>query len=569
MDYKLQYLVDELLILVLEDQASDEQIRALNQYIRTDSEVLEYCADFFALAANLRITDRISQVFIDRECQENIRYADILNQMANVEKTAPAIRIQKTDNSEKELLQKVERGRLTFQIRKSSLISVMAAAAVLLLIILFDRFVPVKTGVEVATLSESINAKWAENTPLMNRGFRLTTSHTPILLKEGLIQLSFDNQTDVVIESPAEFQILTEDQIRLSYGALYARVPKEAIGFAVVAQIAKVIDLGTEFGLKINPNGDTELHVLKGKTLFLAGKKGNKTSSEIHEGYAKRISGQTLAISDIPCNEKLFARGISTQNQVVWRGQNTLNLTDIIAGGDGLNKAAKQTKIDLLTGQYTADLVIPFGFVNPGFKTTNNPFIDGVFIPHGGVNQIISSTGLCFKECPETSSYAFYNISTLETAFEPAAAGNKPLSLSSCPLSLYRNDSSDEGLIFLHANAGITLDLSAIRNHFSGFQLSAFSTHYGFPVLMPDVMTVTYPDKDLIAEGCATVDFYVLVDGVVRQQMRNINLNTRPAAIHVPLSNQDRFLSLVVTDNNRNTLYDWFVLENAKIHIKQ
>ena len=101
-------------------------------------------------------------------------------------------------------------------------------AAAMVFLVLFARFAPPKSGIAVATLHDSINARWADTNPLMRSGTRLKTGSGLLLLHEGLATLVFDNDTRIVMEGPAEFKILTNDQIKLNYGRLYAVVPPEA-----------------------------------------------------------------------------------------------------------------------------------------------------------------------------------------------------------------------------------------------------------------------------------------------------------------------------------------------------
>jgi hypothetical protein len=146
----------------------------------------------------------------------------------------------------------------------------------MLFFVVYARFAPVKRGLEVATLLDSINAKWAEADSSMKSGSRLVTGSTNSLLRGGCAKLLFDNNAIVTIEGPAEFEIIAEDRIKLLYGRIYSIVPQEALGFSVVTPNAMIVDLGTEFGVQVDFLGTTELHVNHGMTRLVAGKKRKK-----------------------------------------------------------------------------------------------------------------------------------------------------------------------------------------------------------------------------------------------------------------------------------------------------
>ena len=48
-------------------------------------------------------------------------------------------------------------------------------------------------------------------------------------------------------------------------GKVTANVPPRAIGFRIDTPDMEVIDLGTEFALRVDPAGESRLHVLEGE----------------------------------------------------------------------------------------------------------------------------------------------------------------------------------------------------------------------------------------------------------------------------------------------------------------
>ena len=81
----------------------------------------------------------------------------------------------------------------------------------------------------------------------------------------GLVQLEFYCGATVVVEGPAEIEILDESRVVCRLGRLRAHVPELARGFAVLAPSFELVDLGTEFGLNVSGDGAAEVHVFDGK----------------------------------------------------------------------------------------------------------------------------------------------------------------------------------------------------------------------------------------------------------------------------------------------------------------
>ena len=81
----------------------------------------------------------------------------------------------------------------------------------------------------------------------------------------GLLQLEFYGGATVVVEGPAEIEILDESRVICRSGRLRAHVPDQARGFTVLAPSFELVDLGTEFGLNVADHGAAEVHVFDGK----------------------------------------------------------------------------------------------------------------------------------------------------------------------------------------------------------------------------------------------------------------------------------------------------------------
>ena len=114
----------------------------------------------------------------------------------------------------------------------------------------------------VATLRRGINAVWSgsDEVPEMSR---LHVGQI-LSLESGQVEMIFDSGVEVVLKGPAHFEIRSAVSAYSSRGTISARVGPEGKGFTIDTPSARVIDLGTEFGVDVAADGDTEVAVFKG-----------------------------------------------------------------------------------------------------------------------------------------------------------------------------------------------------------------------------------------------------------------------------------------------------------------
>jgi hypothetical protein len=555
-----------LLICELVDGAiTPDRMARLNQILANNPEAVNHYIDFLDIQVLIQsnMSNMQSDVSAPVYSDESRKLSELWRQLAEEEKTAPEIEIPK-EQPRQTLIQKVVYPpRQKRKATKLSIAFLTMNAAAILFFFLFLKFAPHWGGVKVATVTDSLNARWANANGQMENGTSLQTGNKSLWLHEGYAELLFENQTKVTIEGPAEFQILTEDQIKLSYGSLYVMVPREAIGFTIKTPFSQIIDLGTEFGVRADLQGDTSLHVTKGKTVLIAGEKSTKKTVEVTEGAAKKVSGQSQAISDISYNDRLFAREINSAANVIWRGQMEIDLADIVGGGNGFGTGRLNHGIMMDTGKLSAGPLF-IGDYNIHYKSPRNSFrpvpesaaVDGIFVPDGRNGEVlVSSQGHLFEGCPQTTS----------TWCVPIINGAQYKSDSDVRFRIKEQTygTSENPGLFMHANAGITYDLNVIRGMLpAGKSLTRFASIGA----VLDVAPYGQP-------GLA--DVWILVDGQVRFSKTNVT-SSESFQIDIPLRGENRFLSLVVTDGvddktdaKRNKDgFDWFLFGTPKLMIE-
>jgi ferric-dicitrate binding protein FerR (iron transport regulator) len=112
----------------------------------------------------------------------------------------------------------------------------------------------------VAWLVNAQNCTWAGGDPPGE--LRVGTA---VHIDRGLAELHFRCGARIVLEGPANLELVSDTSARLVTGRLTARVPPEASGFEILSPQGRVIDLGTEFGVSVGDGGTTEVVVFEGK----------------------------------------------------------------------------------------------------------------------------------------------------------------------------------------------------------------------------------------------------------------------------------------------------------------
>lgn len=521
-----------LLIRLVENDLNDKEMNFLVNWSRENPQaVIEYC-DFLKDYSVIRSLIAGDVKSLEDSLEDSHFNEAVWKALQEVESTAPGIHIPGHKRMpEEEEIPETASPRPRSRVSKFSLYTLLAASAAMLFLIAYAYFVPNGRGIEVATLSDSLNAKWAEGDRVVRDGMRLVTKSDPLWLREGIAKLVFDNGSIVMLEGPAEFEILTEDQIELDYGRLYATVPKKAMGFTVSTANSKIIDLGTEFGVKTDPDG-TEVHVIRGKTMLISTFRNDTNRQyELAQGQAKVVTA-TGTVRDISLKNEAFVRLIdSSKTTWVWKGQKAINLADIVGGGNGFGTGRIEYGVDPLTGKAVEKITPRYSIKGSGTyeNVSWSPYIDGVFVPDGGNGHVVvSSRGDSFDDCPDTNNEFWTEITNGGQLSDPVELTPPKFRLQDRVCGTLENPA-----IFMHANLGITFDLQAIRAMLPRLKITGFSSLAGISENGPK--RIPY------------ADFWVLVDGQIRFSKTGADGKaTYPVSIEI--SDSDRFLTLMVTD---------------------
>ncbi|MBT5813045.1 MAG: hypothetical protein HOI15_01655 [Opitutales bacterium] len=153
----------------------------------------------------------------------------------------------------------------------------------------------------VAVLTRTIEAEW-EGEWVPAPGDSIPPGHWK--LSGGSAELEFYNGASVILQGPADLEIVSANGGILHSGKLRAQVPEHAHGFTITSRDVELVDLGTAFGMEVDATDGTDVHVFEGSVLLFSPQPGTPRNGgrELLAGEGSRVSltGGSSSISIEP-----------------------------------------------------------------------------------------------------------------------------------------------------------------------------------------------------------------------------------------------------------------------------
>ncbi len=539
--------LDELILKEIDGVITEQEFAVLSDCLRRDPEALNYYLDFVTLCAGILKPGEVTL------CEESCCSIDEIGQsalwmaLAENERTAEAIHLEKAEPLpalDTPLLVSTRRQNVS----RVALYTAIFSTAALLMMIAFVVTHPRQSRDAVATLTGSSQAVWNETAGLSKDNNRLYT-HSTLNLLEGFAEITFDNQAKIILQSPAQIDIEDYNQIFLYSGKLSAVVPPSAVGFVVRTSAATVVDYGTEFGVTADAAGHTEAHVFEGRVELRSGSDPIRFAGlmKLTKGLAGRVSETGQLSSEVmQAQPSSYVRRLPAKPTFGQPGKR-IDLADIVGGGNGFGTGRECVGIEPISGKVLKDLMLvnrKLGYSHY-FPVSENPFIDGVFVPFGGnAPQIVTSQGHTFDQCPVTDGCYWIEITNNPIASISGNAGGEALDVHLVRLGGIQFGMPLHPAIMMHSNTGITFDLDALRASIPGVGIRRFTSICGM--------------SDTVIQQNVQSDMWILVDGQKRHGAHFVyNQTSHYIYLDVEIHEQDRFLTLVSTDGGDGNGGDW------------
>jgi len=154
--------------------------------------------------------------------------------------------------------------------------------------------------VNVARLMQAPGAEWEKNGLTAQPGASLPAGW--VHLRSGMAQIQFYSGATVILEGPADVQLISPQEAYCARGKLRATIPHQACGFTIGSPKLKLVDLGTEFGLRVDESAQTEVHVFQGKVKVYGAGSGQAEASqrELTAGHGLRVDESGMAHVIVP-----------------------------------------------------------------------------------------------------------------------------------------------------------------------------------------------------------------------------------------------------------------------------
>ena len=150
----------------------------------------------------------------------------------------------------------------------------------------------------VAVITREVNVVWENGEKSYESGSLLEPC--VLKIKSGLIQVEFYSGATSIIEGPAVFEVIDDNKGYCHSGKVRSYVPELAQGFTIDMPRAKVVDLGTEFGMMVGVDGTSEVQVFDGE-VEVHGVEGEgfaaKKLLKVGEGLAFNDKGKQQSIA--------------------------------------------------------------------------------------------------------------------------------------------------------------------------------------------------------------------------------------------------------------------------------
>lgn len=164
----------------------------------------------------------------------------------------------------------------------------------------------------VAQVTGTRDCHWGDSSSGVGFGSKLVAGQR-LELRAGLAEVTFNNGASVLLEGPSEFVMPGEGSAKLIAGKMSAAIPQKAEDFQLYTSRLEIADSGTQFGLIVDPDGATELHVFEGpvRVRSLDGRERGFEPVELAANEAARLSAVSTIFVPVQSDDELFVRTLA------------------------------------------------------------------------------------------------------------------------------------------------------------------------------------------------------------------------------------------------------------------
>jgi hypothetical protein len=281
---KLLYTMRYLISKSLDGAITEEEIRRLDRLIIENSQARAYYVEYLQIHTHLR---KLMQQNPELKYGEETRILDaqLWEQLARHEQTAEMIAVERLRPVSEEPAKPTVSVPLKPKVHTFSLYAAIGSAAAFILLLAYVHLRPMIFRPVAVVMDQIQDAVLLQSSIPCVDPELYPGSYT---LARGLVELAFVDGGKVIVEAPSEFVIENASKIYLLKGQLSALIENTRVPFIVRTLNSKVVDLGTEFGVRANADGTMEAHVFQGKVRLESQEHLRRPALLLESGQAAR-----------------------------------------------------------------------------------------------------------------------------------------------------------------------------------------------------------------------------------------------------------------------------------------
>lgn len=403
-------------------------------------------------------------------------------------------------------------------------------------------------------------------------------------LTQGVVELELLSGTRVVVQSPATFELTGINTMSLDHGRAVFTVSNSSTSFILDTPNARFVkaDAGlsisdrqtpdsrfialfrnvslrpgvTEFGVHVEADQQTHAQVFRGQIQASTKQDRDRNIAPIALGESQAVVISGDGMQDVAYDELAFEREVTT----------SLQLVDMIMGGDGTTRR-ENVGLHPVTGQYERNIagnrsligLLSTGRLQP---VPGSAVVKGTFIPSKDGRLDGLPVGLTLPGLPETNGIGY---GVIWSGAEMPALDQAGLSPVPTKLPGYNFAGAGQQSMVMHTNAGLMIDLDAIRSANPGFEIVAIKAVVG--------NASQHKPAEKLGNKNATMrsDFLAYLDSDLAMSKAfdlSADEQERVALLELSIQATHRYLTLVSSDGGDGNHQDWIVLGNPIVVLR-
>ena len=269
----------DILALVLDGEASEEQYQQLIEALREDESLRREASKLAAIHGQLGVV-------MEDEVSRERRVMQI------------SAEVQKVDSDQ---FENGVRMRLVKRRKLNQLWAIGSVAAVLAIgLFSLSFFKNSQSGHSmeqrsiVATLKHTDGVQWVGSSVDLGKSLLAGQS---LQIQSGLLELDLAGRGRLIIEGPARLNFPEDGLAVLHQGRIVMRATEQGHGYRIETPQGSIIDLGTEFGVSVSDRGLVETHVIDGSVEAIP-KIGNPVTLTRDEALSMNSEGGQSITAD-------------------------------------------------------------------------------------------------------------------------------------------------------------------------------------------------------------------------------------------------------------------------------